>query len=516
MALIEKPTEEDFALYEVLRHPVLCPEFIYNMDLDEELDDPFEFTWYQKEILCDFHDHVSVCTARATGKTVSISSKIFWALIFKVFPEDYILYAVPSKVHLEPVFTNLVRMFRSNSFLKNFIDRSSGINSSDFKITLLNQSVLLCRIAGQSGTGANLIGLHTPMILADECGYFPITAFQEMQPSLNVWTNGHLELTAGVPTGLREGNVLYNTDQENSNYTKHRVSSYDNPRFTTEQVEKAKEQYGGEDSDDFIHYVLGLHGKPVFAIFDRNLFKVESYPVLKLDIDGLRDDSQEELLAKIKAFPALTQRNYGVVMGIDLGYTEPTAISILYLDGTDKLRFHGRIKLSKVSYPVQEKIIDILDTMFEPSIIGMDEGNAGKSVRQHLVEDSEYSRKNYKERIVNIDFSSSLIIGIDGDGNEIKSKTKPFTVSILQEYSNSHRVIYSSTDIDMISELEKMTYSKSVNGDIVYRTLTDRGGKKGEDHFTSALLCAVGAYHLTTGMPAIKKKVILFKPGWIH
>ena len=166
--------------------------------------------------------------------------------------------------------------------------------------------------------------------------------------------------------------------------------------------------------------------------------------------------------------------------------------------------------------PIQEKIIDILDTMFEPSIIGMDEGNAGKSVRQHLVEDSEYSRKNYKERIVNIDFSSSLVIGIDGDGNEIKSKTKPFTVSILQEYSNSHRVIYSSTDIDMISELEKMTYSKSVNGDIVYRTLTDRGGKKGEDHFTSALLCAVGAYHLTTGMPAIKKKVILFKPGWIH
>ena len=121
MALIEKPTDEDFALYEILRHPVLCPEFIYNMDLVDGLDDPFEFTWYQKEILCDFNDHVSVCTARATGKTVSLSSIILWALIFKVFPEDYILYAVPSKVHLEPVFTNLVRMFRSNSFLKNFL-----------------------------------------------------------------------------------------------------------------------------------------------------------------------------------------------------------------------------------------------------------------------------------------------------------------------------------------------------------------------------------------------------------
>lgn len=516
MALIEKPTDEDFALYEILRHPVLCPEFIYNMDLVDGLDDPFEFTWYQKEILCDFNDHVSVCTARATGKTVSLSSIILWALIFKVFPEDYILYAVPSKVHLEPVFTNLIRMFRSNSFLKNFIDRGSGINSSDFKITLLNHSVLLCRIAGQSGTGANLIGLHTPMILADECGYFPMTAFQEMQPSLNVWTSGHRELTAGVPTGLREGNVLYNTDQENTNYTKHRVSSYDNPRFTAEQVEKAKEQYGGEGTDDFIHYVLGLHGKPVFAIFDRNLFKIENYPVLKLDIDGLKSDASDEIFTKIRSFPLVSQRNYGVIIGIDLGYTEPTAINILYLDGSERMRFHGRIKLSKVSYPIQEKVIDMLDTMYSPVILGMDEGNAGKSVRQHLMEDSEYVHKNFTERLVNIDFSSSVVIGVDADGNDIKSKTKPFTVSLLQEYSNSHKLVYSSTDIDMISELEKMTYSKSVNGDIMYRTLTDRGGKKGEDHFTSALLCAIGAYHLTTGASITKKKVILFRPGWIR
>jgi hypothetical protein len=84
--------------------------------------------------------------------TVSLSSLIIWMLIFKVFPEDYILYTVPSKVHLEPVFTNLVRQFRSNSFLKNFLDRNSGINGSDYKITLLNQASLLCRIAGQSGT----------------------------------------------------------------------------------------------------------------------------------------------------------------------------------------------------------------------------------------------------------------------------------------------------------------------------------------------------------------------------
>jgi len=516
LAIKVKPTTDEMMLYEVLRHPVLCTEFIYNIDRIDGLDEEFNFAWYQKEILCDFNDHVSICTARATGKTLSLSSIIIWILIFRVFPEDYILYAVPSKVHLEPVFTNLVRQFRSNSFLKNFIDKGAGINSSDYKITLLNQSSLLCRIAGQSGTGANLIGLHTPFIIGDESGYFPLSAFQEMQPSLNVWTRGYREIVSGVPTGLREGNVLYMADQENDGFTKHRLSAHDNPRVTPEDIETFRVQYNGVDTDEYIHYILGLHGKPVFALFDRNLLQIDPYPVIRLEIDGIRmSDNLDELYTKILAFPSISSRDYGVIMGIDLGYTEPTAIVIMYIDGNDRIKFHGRIKLSKVSYPIQEKIIDMLDTKFSPTIIGMDEGSAGKSVRQHLIQDKEYINKQYDKRMVAIDFSSSLVIGIGPDGAEIKSKTKPFTVSILQDYSNNHKLIYSSTDTDMISELERMTYSKNPSGDITYKTLTDRGGKRGEDHFTSALLCCIGAYHLTNGMVLIKRAPLL-RPSWVY
>lgn len=516
MAIKEKVSFEDLILYEVLRHPVMCPEFIRNVDLDPNFDEEFEFSWYQREILCDFNPKVSICTARATGKTVSLASMLLWILIFNVFPGDYILYTVPSKVHLEPVFTELVRLFRSNSFLKNYMEKNSGINSSDYKITTLMNTSLLCRIAGQSGTGSNLIGLHTPFIAADECGYFPMVAFQEMQPSENVWTPGHRMLVTGVPTGLRENNVLYMADQENPGYTKHRVSSYDNPRVTEEDIERAKIQYGGVDSDDFIHYVLGQHGKPVFSLFDRNLMKIETYPVVKLDIDGIRmGDNLDEIITRISSFPSLKNRNYGTIMGIDLGYTEPTAITILYLDDKGQFKFHGRIKLSKVSYPIQEKIIDLLDTKFEPMLIGMDEGNSGKNVRQHLTMDREYSKKNYTKRLIPIDFSSWTVIGIDSDGSEIKSKTKPFTVSILQDYSNNQKLIYSTTDLDMVSELERMTYSKSVNGEITYKTLTDRGGKRGEDHFTSALLCGIGAYHITNGMNLNVEKKKLFRPSWI-
>ena len=512
----EKISQEDLALYEILKNPVLGPEFIYNIDKDEELDEPFSFSWYQRDIMCDFNPRVSICTARATGKTVSQYSMLMWVMSNNIFPEDYILFTVPSKVHLEPVFTNLVRLFKTNSFLKNFIDAKSGVNSSEFKITLKNGAVLLCRIAGQSGTGANLIALHTPWIEVDEGGYFPYNAFNEMQPSLNVWTPGHREIVSGVPTGMRERNVLYTVDQENESYTKHRVSAFDNPRITEEDIQAAKAQYGGEDSEDFTHYVLGQHGKPVFALFDRNLMKIDSYPVFQLKMDGIKmQDNIGEMITKLDLIPSIRETNYGILMGIDLGYTEPTAISIMYIDGKDRIKFHSRIQLNKISYQIQEKLIDILDTKFKPSIIAIDRGNAGLGVIQALQESVDYAHKKYKDVVYPVDFSSWMVIGTNSDGEENKVKLKPFFVSILQEMTNSHRVVYSSTDPDMITELERMTYSKNEKGDITYKTLTERGGKRGEDHFTSALICAIGAYYMTKEFSLRTPKVKLLRAMWI-
>jgi hypothetical protein len=114
-----------------------------------------------------------------------------------------------------------------------------------------------------------------------------------------------------------------------------------------------------------------------------------------------------------------------------------------------------------------------------------------------------------------IDFSSWTVIGTDQDGNELKTKTKPFTVSLLQEYCNNHRVIFSYTDVDMITELERMTYTKNPNGEISYRTLTERGGKRGGDHFTSALLCGVAAYYFTREHSLSRPKPKLFSPSWV-
>ena len=449
--------------------------------------------------------------------TVSLVSLFIWLLIFRVFPDDYLLYTVPSKVHLEPVFTGLIRKFRSNSFLKQFIESKGGINSSDYKISLLNTSTLLCRIAGQSGGGANLIGLHTPFIEVDESSYYPYGAFNEMQPALNTFTPGFREIVAGVPNGMREKNVLWMADQENNNYTKHRVSALDNPRITKEDYERALEQYGGEDTEDMQHLFYGRHGRPVYSLFDRGMFDIEPYPIYKLDMDGTKTDNLSDYFRKLSIIPGLPEKANQIIMGIDLGFTEPTAIWIMYQDKMDRLRFHAKIKLTKVSYPIQEKIIDFIDTKFECNLIGMDEGQAGKTTRQHFFEDNAYVKKNYRDRLIPIDFASMTVTGIDQDGVEIKSRTKPLMVSILQEYSSTHRLVYSSTDQEMITELERMTYTKNaITGDISYRTLTMRGGTRGEDHFTSALLCACGAYYLTNEFyQNVPQKKILMSARWV-
>lgn len=496
MPLKEKVTQEDLYLYEVLKNPVLCGEFINNLDKGQ-YDEPFEFTWYQKEFLCDFSPYVSICCGRSVGKTLALSNMITWVMINDIFPGDYVVYTVPGKAHVEPVFNALIRLFRINSLLKHFLLSGGGINHSELSLRLANTSNLLCRIAGQTNTGLPIVGLHSPFEIVDEAGYYPYGTWSELQPTLNSFTPGARMLVSGVPTGLRENNVLFHADQENSEFTKHRISALENPRFTEKDLQKAIETYGGKESDEFIHLVLGDHGKPVFALFDRNLMEISNYPVYKLVIDGPKlSNNIVDYYNRLMVLPSLPERDSVCIIGVDLGYTEPTAIYVMHLDRMGRFKFHAKIQLNKVDYFIQERLIDWLDTKYNPVIIGIDEGSAGKAVIPRLQEHEEFIHKDFKKRIIPIQFSGYTVLGMDSEGNEIKSKTKPFSVGVLQEYATNHKIVFSSTDLETITELERMTYTKSPSGDITYRTLTERGGKRGEDHFTSALLCATLAYYL--------------------
>jgi hypothetical protein len=61
-----------------------------------------------------------------------------------------------------------------------------------------------------------------------------------------------------------------------------------------------------------------------------------------------------------------------------------------------------------------------------------------------------------------------------------------------------------------------MTYTKTPIGEVVYKTLTPKGGKRGEDHNTSAMLCAMVAYYmLIVGQLFSKPVKLLARSRWI-
>ena len=354
-------------------------------------------------------------------------------------------------------------------------------------------------------------------VLTKNSGYYPWGTWLELQATINYWMSGSKLIVSGVPTGIREENVNFHADKNDDTYSRYRINSYQNPRFDDEAEADAIRRYGGAATEEFAHFVLGQHGSPIYAVFDRRLMDIQSYPVYKIAINGITfGENFNDYLQKVQLLPAMP-KNQGVIFGVDLGYTEPTAIFIMYLDKDMRFRFHSKIRLVKVPYPIQKRVIDALDSKYNPSLIGMDEGHAGMSVIQDLLKGRQYDRKNYSDYLIPIKFNSAIILGVDEDGKELKSRAKPLSVSLLQEYTNKHRITYSSTDMDTVSELERMSYTKNpTTGIISYKTMTPAGGNKGEDHFTASLLSGVLAYYLKNeSLDFQSRQVKLLGAGWL-
>lgn len=525
MAVREKLTEQEIQLVRIFKNPVLFAEFLHEIDSNDEelrgevaeIEQNMELTIYQKEVLCDTNPYISMRAARAVGKTFSIVHYIIWILFNNLYPGEYIIYSVPNKAQLDPVWEMLKTFYRINSLLKNFVNYRSGINNSEHRIETKNGATLMCRIAGQSGKGENVIGLHTPFFIVDESGYYPWGTWLELQATINYWMNGSKLIVSGVPTGIREDNVNFHVDKQDKTYSKYRIDAYKNPRFDDEAEADAIRRYGGKDTEEFAHFVLGKHGSPVYAVFDRRLFDIQAYPIYKIAINGITFGERiKDYEQKIQLLPAMPKNN-GVIFGIDLGYTEPTAIFIMYLDEENRFRFHSKIRLVKVPYPIQKIFIDKLDSKYNPSLIGVDEGHSGMSVTQDLMKGKAFRRKNYEDYLIPIKFNSAIALGTDEDGKEIKTRVKPLSVSLLQEYSNEQRIIYSVKDMETVSELERMTYVKNpTTGLISYKTLTPAGGKSGEDHFTASLLCAILAYYLVNEKLDYRaRQTKLLGTGWL-
>jgi len=526
----EKATisEGDLAVLEIVDDPVLFSEFIRTTDEEIEQGKGWHYDNYQRKMLIDSSPYISIATGRTTGKTASMETKIIHDAVsnkYKKASADEILLVVQNKSQLEPVFLRLINFFRRHALLKNFVDRF-GVNMSSHEIRLLNGCLIRCRIVG-STADSNVIGLHVPCIYVDEGQVFNYVAWNSLMQCLTTWDDGFNLWVSGVPNGLREKNVLYECDQVDQKFSRHNISRLSSTRYTKEQHATDLKQYGGENGDDYVHLVLGEHGSPAFSVFDRKLLRIEEYPVSISILNNVSLDQhsgQWNELLKAPDLPADIQKKHDLIIaGIDAGFSnDPTIITILWREKETLVwREFVRFELRRIKYPTQAKIIDWLDTIYGFNMISIDAGHSGLALCQILQdEDGDFKDKRFLKRLVPVDFQANVITGYDEDDKEIKDRVRKFTIQTLQKWSQNDQIIaFSTQDDDMITELERVGFTRDMLGQPKFFVYSPQGGQKGEDHILASLLTWVYGYYYkyySPEKPNSKGKYSdLAKGGWL-
>ncbi len=236
------------------------------------------------------------------------------------------------------------------------------------------------------------------------------------------------------------------------------------PYWSPERKKFYIEQYGGEDSPEYKHNVLGTDGDPEYSVFPWEqlkpcIWEIPEYRFMKVLVDSANDDVMvygykyeqvpgdngpvsvpvcllDEVYVKSgffnydeqheSEFRRLIKSFFITVPGLksggaDFGYSpDPTEIVVKNIIGK-KDRFVARLQLKSVTYDQQCQALDALDDVYGPmeSISwGTDFGNAGSAVAHDLQGLPQYEHKNYEDRLRGFSFESTTD-NIDKEGEAI-------------------------------------------------------------------------------------------------
>jgi len=411
------------------------------------------------------------------------------AIEFPRTPEQ--LLVTPNTNQLTPLLDRIILKFTTSPLLKDFlnnnVNRSKG--TLDFRLGS-RQHRLYARIAG-SKEANNLVGLHIPKVCGDEFQLFPMTAFNQLQPTINTWEPKVQEFYFGVPNGIRNM-AIYVLDMKTPKFKKYRIPAPNNPYFTKADWDDAILKFGGEDSDTFQQLVLGRHGSPSFQVLSRD--QMRTVPV---DFFSYRysQTSKESGKPFREALPIVKlPDNEGVIFSIDTGFSDPTVLQVF-------IRTSGywvcvrRYRIQRIDYPEQEQIIDYLTKGYAPSTIAIDvgAGGGGAGIMQSLKTRSEYASMNYAKRMLAVQFNEKISLGAV-DEVEISETFKSWGTNELIKNVYSGDLVFSEVDAEGISQLERLARQRRASGSMHYFIVSPRGfGESPDDHIYASYLCFIAA-----------------------
>lgn len=527
--------EQDWALIQILENPVLFREFINEDDPNWEPLEQHERAWSA----CNAN-YMAMCCGRSVHKTTAMIEMLYFWMINKDFiPGDPGLFVVvPNKAQKDLTFPRIRSACTTHWLISKYVD-SNKINVSEGRIEFMNGFSFIMRIAGTSGSEANVIGLHTFRIWVDEAQDFPWKTWLSLQNSLKFEIPGHKLIVSGVPNGERKENVLFTCDQldnselsDRGKYVSFNISQTMMSWWTPEIELKRRQEYAAtqEDSEDYKHFVLGQHGVPTFAIFDRVRFVKEDYDVQRIILtqqmfedrkDSITGRFRLEDLINVPPLPKGPRGEPAVVgIGYDPGYSpDPAVFFIMYKVQGALWRNPVRIILQRVEYALQREVLMWLDRAYESfDFLGIDMGGVGKVQYQDLTSELSSDRireHHFSDRLFPVEFGGYMPVAVqttEGEIIEKKDLIKRVAVGAASSWTQEQKIFaFSREDNSLMDELERTKFTRSPSGEPIYRT--------DNDHQFSAMMCAIMAYEnkFSTPLRAFRSEIKpkLFKAKWL-
>ncbi len=504
--------EDEWALTQILLNPVTFREFINEDDPEIEPLEQHERAWSS----CTAH-FIAMCCGRSVHKTTSMIEMLYYWVINDLFikGDPGVFFVVPNQSQKNLAFSRIRSACLHHWLIRQYVVPGE-ISMTEGRINFKNGFQLLMRIAGSSGSDQNVIGVHTMRIWVDEAQEFPWQTWQSLQNCLKKEIDGFQLIVSGVPNGERRHNVLFETDQVDEKYVSFNVAQTMMSWWTPEMEFEARKKYSAsqEDSEDYKHYVLGHHGVPTFAIFDRVRFEIQDYNIPRIiltqkmfdsaartDKDGNLEYHMEEVVVPVPDLPLMPNGVRPLVgLGYDVGYSpDPAVFFIMYQTSEGIWRNLARFILQRVEYPIQREVLIFLDRIYNFNFLGIDMGGPGKTQYQDLTGQlNPYKEHKFAERIFPVEFGGYMVVAArdeKGETIEKKDQIKRVAVETTSRWVHEKRFAFAKEDINLMEELERTKFSRTQTGEPVYRTE--------DDHQFAAMMCAIMAYENKFGPPVL-------------
>lgn len=361
-----------------------------------------------------------------------------------------------------------------------------------YKIEWKNGSVIHFRPAGAHGDAFR--SLHVDRVWVDEAAKIPENGWKAIRQCLN--TGGRFKIYSN-PNGIR--NTTYYRLCQDPNYMKFHWPSWISPTWSSEKEGELVDFYGGKDAAGWQHEVAGEHGAPSYGVFNLQHFNscrraYDDYTLTHLYADQFADCiSEASVRDRLQTLVPLAAPPGKYWFGADLGYSnDPAEITIwkeemaslvngrITIGAGDLtvLKLVHRIHQERISYPIQAELMAMLDRVFEPSGIGVDEGGNGIAVVQDLKTLDKFKDRGFSTRLWGFQFGGKVQVK---QGTEMAKKpVKEYMTQLLVGLLAHRGIMFPATDDLIADQMTSHTYTLS-NGRVVY--------SKGNDHIVDSARC---------------------------